>query len=92
MRTTIRLNEELGRRAKKYASRHEQTFTQVIEEALTQLLLNGGPAAPRKRTVLPTVGHSARKMSEAQYRAMIERMYAEEAQRIIGGGRASHRR
>ncbi len=94
MRTTIRMNEELARRARQYAAKHDRTFTQVIEEAVLQLLSNGGGAAtPRKRTVLPTVGgHSGRTMSEAEYRAMIERMYAEDAERIIGGGRASHRR
>lgn len=75
MRTTIRMNEELARRAKQYAAKHDRTFTQVIEEAVMQFLSNGngGSAAPKKRTVLPTVGAaSGRKMTAAQYRKMIE--------------------
>jgi hypothetical protein len=88
MRTTIRMNAELARRAKQYAARNNRTFTQVVEEAITQLLARASSAAPRPKIVLPTAGNArGPKMTEAQYRAMIEEMYDEEAERIWRAGR-----
>lgn len=92
MRTTIRMNEELARRAKQYAARHDRTFTQVIEEAVMQLLTNRAKSAERKSIILPTVGNPQNPVTEAQYRRAIEEMYDDEAKHIIGGDRAPHRR
>ncbi len=91
MRTTIRMNEELGRRVKQYAARHDRTFTEVIEEAVMLLLANGKPAE-QNPIFLPTVGDPHNRVTEAQYRRAIEEMYDEEAMRMIRGCRDSDRR
>lgn len=88
VRTTIRLNEELARRAKQYAARHNRTFTQVVEEAVMELLARAAKAPPRKKIILPTAGlANGPKMTEADLRRMIEKMYDEEAERIWRAGR-----
>ena len=56
MRTTIRLNDELARKAREFASRNGQTFTQLVEEAILDLLNQQQRQRPRKRTILPVVG------------------------------------
>lgn len=87
------MNEELARRAKQYARKHDRTFTQVIEEAVMRLLADGTAAtAPRKPIILPTVGDPSNPITEEQYRQAIEEMYEDEARGIIEGGRASPRR
>ena len=93
MRTTIRMNEDLARRAKQFAARTNRTFTQVVEEAVAEFLTKPAPQQPRARIVLPTSGTaSGKKMTEAEYRAMIEEMYDEEAQRIWKAAHAAPRR
>ena len=88
MRTTIRMNEELARRAKAYAAKHDQTFTQVVEEAIADYLARQADPKPRRRIVLPTAGDPSRRMTEQEYRQMIEGMYEAEAARVIRGPRA----
>ncbi|MBA3273450.1 MAG: hypothetical protein H0T11_06210 [Chthoniobacterales bacterium] len=88
MRTTIRMNEELARRAKQFAARTDRTFTQVVAEAVMELLAKGNHPKPRERIVLPTSGDASHRMTEEEYRAMIEQMYEEEAERYLKGGDA----
>lgn len=38
MRTTVRLDDELMTQVKRYAARHRQTVTSVLEDSLRQLL------------------------------------------------------
>ena len=88
MRTTIRMNEELARRAKAHAARTKRTFTRFVEEAVAEKLAREGKEAPVGRIELPPpVGDPSRKMTDEEYRAIIDRMYAEEAEHIIGLGR-----
>jgi len=54
MRTTIRLDEQLLRRAKEYAARNGRTLTSVIEDALRELLSRGKKSRVREVTRLPT--------------------------------------
>jgi hypothetical protein len=57
MRTTIRLDDELVRRAKRLAARQETTLTAVFEEALKEKLARSeGAELPRERPSLPTFG------------------------------------
>ena len=59
MRTTIRMNPELARQAKALASRSGQTFTQLIERAVAELISkedSGGRGRKRKRIKLLTSG------------------------------------
>ena len=87
------MNEELARRAKEYAARHDRTFTQVIEEAVTRLLAQASGPGLRRKIVLPTAGTAkSPKMTDAQYRALIEEMYDEEAERIWRSGGETSRR
>ena len=53
MRTIIRLDDELHRKAKAYAARHGTTLAALVEEALRARL---APAAarPRRPVTLPT--------------------------------------
>lgn len=93
VRTTIRMNEELARRAKKYAARNKRTFTQVIEEALTNLLAPAKQPATRPRIVLPTSGNAnGAKMTDAQYRALLVQMYDKDAERVWSAGHGPARR
>ena len=86
MRTTIRLNSELTRRAKAYAARHRKTFTETIEEAVSKLVAaDATPARARKRVVLPVVGDPKKRITEQQYREAIQKMYEEDAEYIRRG-------
>jgi hypothetical protein len=89
MRTTIRMNAELARRAKEFASRRQRTFTQFIEDAVADYLARQSKPQSRKKIVLPTVGDPRRRMTKEQYRAMIEQMYDEEAERLARGSGAT---
>ena len=84
MRTTIRMNAELARRAKKYAAEHDSTFTEVVEQAVTRLL--EAPAKPkkRKRIVLPTFGDPSRKMTWEEYQNGIAQAQYEDDQKSLG--------
>jgi hypothetical protein len=90
MRTTIRMNEELARRAKRYAARHRRTFTEVVEQAVAELLAkesSGTRAATAAAPLrLPVVGDPAQRISEEDYRRMIEEMYDEEIREIMRDG------
>jgi hypothetical protein len=85
MRTTIRLNAELARRAKQYAAEKQTTFTHVVEEAITRLLAGGaaGQLRPKRKIRLPIAGNRKRRMTENQYRAVVERMYEQEAESLV---------
>ena len=50
MRTTVRLNDQLLLDAKKFALQHNQTLTDLIENALRQMI----QATPIEPTALPT--------------------------------------
>jgi hypothetical protein len=52
MRTTIRLSDELLRRAKKKAAEDGRTLTSLVEEGLRVVLAEPKPA-PKKRYELP---------------------------------------
>ena len=54
MRTTVRLNEHILRRAKEYAARHGTSLTRVVEDALAEKLSRSQP--PHERPVLPVDG------------------------------------
>ena len=93
MRTTIRMSEDLARRAKQFAERTNRTFTQVVEEAVTEFIAKPPSKEPRPRIVLPTSRTaSGQKMTDAEYRALVEAMYDEEAERIWKAGHATPRR
>jgi len=53
MRTTIRLPEELLRRARKKAAEKGQTLTSLIEEGLKVVLADAGRAPMRSHSRLP---------------------------------------
>jgi len=54
MRTTLDLNTQLVRRAKKAAAERGTTLTAIIEDALREKLTRPGRAATGKRRVLHT--------------------------------------
>lgn len=54
MRTTLDLNDQLVRRAKKVAAERGTTLTAVIEDALREKLSRPAPAPGRKRRTLHT--------------------------------------
>lgn len=55
MRTTIRLDDKLLEMAKKYALEHGKTFTDVVEDALREKIMERSPAKKRSRVKLKTV-------------------------------------
>lgn len=56
MRTTLRLDEDLLARAKKFAIDTDRTLTQVVEDALRMALTKRGPKDSRKAVKLHTCG------------------------------------
>ena len=53
MRTTIRLDDELLKQAKKASERQGRTLTSFIDEAVRQMLARSERPAPRKKVKLP---------------------------------------
>lgn len=88
MRTTIRMNEGLARRAKQHATRTNRSFTQLVEQAVAGLLSQEQKPKPSKRIVLPVSGDPRKRITHAQYQRIIEQMYDEEAEHILKGGGA----
>jgi len=55
-RTTVRLDDQLLREAKKAAAEAGQSLTRLIEEALQQTLILRSTRGRRRRVRLPTYG------------------------------------
>lgn len=87
MRTTIRMNQELAQKVRRLADDSGRTFTAVIEEAVADLLAKQVNHPPRNRPPLPVVGDPTRRVTEDEYRAIIERMLGDDDARHLGGGR-----
>ena len=85
MRTTIRMNNELVRRAKEFARRHRRTFTELIEEAVTDYLARQAKAPPRKPVVLPVGGDPRHKVTPAELKKAVEAAELEYDLKKIGG-------
>ena len=84
------MNEELARKAKQYAARSGSSFTELVEDAITEFVSRAPESArTRKRITFPVSGDPKNRITEAQYRAMVEEMYDEEARRIMRGMRGS---
>lgn len=56
MRTTMRLDDDLLARAKKFAIDTDRTLTQVVEDALRMALAQRGSKVARKAVKLHTCG------------------------------------
>ena len=56
MRTTIRIDDDLHREAKRLALETDRTLTAVIEDALREVLARRNQRAKRRRYGLPTFG------------------------------------
>jgi hypothetical protein len=91
MRTTIRMNEELARRAKAYAARNRQSFTEVVETAVADFLARFPKGKPKKRIVLPVVGDPTHKVDPEELKRAIEQADLEyDLKKIWGVRRAGH--
>ena len=53
MRTTVRLNDDLLREAKKLAAASNRTLTQVLEDSLREMLARRRSAPAQERVTLP---------------------------------------
>jgi hypothetical protein len=85
MRTTIRMNKELARRAKEFASRHRRTFTQLIEDAVTDYLARQARSPARKPIVLPVGGDPRHKVTPEELKKVVEEADLEYDLKKIGG-------
>ena len=56
MRTTIRIDDDVLRGAKKLAFETDRTLTAVIEDALREVLVRRSQSAKRRPVRLPTFG------------------------------------
>jgi hypothetical protein len=82
MRTTIRLKPELARRAKALAKKTDRTFTELMEDAVSDLLekSNGSPAKlPEIPVVTGTTSYTT-----AGLKKMIQQQEFEHDMRRIG--------
>ena len=85
MRTTIRMNQDLARRARERAALSGQSFTQLVEKAVSQYL--DKPEKPRRRKkkiVLPTFGDPNKRMTWEEYKAGVEAADLEDDLRSLG--------
>jgi Arc/MetJ family transcription regulator len=81
MRTTIRIDDELFRQAKRTAAETGRTLTEVVEDALRQTLAPRQLNARRKRIVLPTFdgGHVRPGVDLDDSAALLDIMEADDA-------------
>jgi hypothetical protein len=56
MRTTIRLDDDLLKEAKRVAAASGRTLTELVEDSLRETLARRKAASDRPRVVLPTSG------------------------------------
>jgi len=82
MRTTIRMKPELARRAKAYARKTERTFTELVEDALTDLL-DRDHETPVKLPEL-TVVHGTMPVSNEDLRKAIAELDLEDDLKRVG--------
>jgi hypothetical protein len=59
MRTTVSIDEDLLRQAKRIAVDSDRTLSEVVSEALREMLLRK-KLPPRKRVRITTAGHNSR--------------------------------
>jgi hypothetical protein len=66
------MNPELARQAKALASRSGQTFTQIVERAVAELISKDRTKShKRKRIRLPVFGDPSRKMTWDEYQRLV---------------------
>ena len=82
MRTTIRMNETIARRAKQYAARTNRSFTELVEEAV--LTFMSQPAPKPRRINLPVAGDPQHKVTLEEIQAAIDETDAEFYMKKIG--------
>ena len=84
MRTTLRIDDELLKEAKRIALESDRTLTQVIEDSLRETLARRKAFAgrKRKRVELPTSGHGGLRpgVSLESYGALLDYLDAHEAE------------
>ena len=56
MRTTIRLDDELLKEAKRIAAESDRTLTEVIEDSLRETFARRKTSRDRKKVILPSSG------------------------------------
>lgn len=82
-RTTVRLRDDLKRKAKRFAAERNLPFTALLEEALPAYL---GPLPVRRRksrTRLPVCGDPTRKLSREEYLKRVKEMEDDDSRRFI---------
>jgi hypothetical protein len=82
MRTTIRMKPELARRAKAYARKTDRTFTELVEDAITDLLDRQNPR-PVELPPIPVV-HGTKPFSTEDLKRLIEEQEFEHDMHRIG--------
>jgi hypothetical protein len=78
------MNNELARRAKQYAAKHDRTFTQLVEDAVSRLISDPPKPRRRKKIVLPTFGDPSKKLTWEQFQAAVEETQLEDDLRSLG--------
>ena len=71
MQTTIRLDEVLARRMKELARQTDRSFTDLVEEAVTDLMAKHASSPKRKRVALPVYG-GKRPVTDEQLRQAVQ--------------------
>lgn len=72
MRTTIRMNETLRRQVMYVAKKERKTFTELVEEAMTELVTKRRVRPRRERINLPVFGNPGKKITAKQLKEAIE--------------------
>ena len=79
---TIRMQPDLARRAKAYARKRQQTFTQIVEEAVARLL-DADSASALKLPPMPVV-RGKTQISERELRRVVEALEVEDDRKRLG--------
>jgi len=83
-RTTVRLRDDLKRKARRIAAERNLTFTALLEEEL-RAHLGPRPARRRKpRNKLPVFGDPSRRISHKEYLKVVKQMEDDDIRRFSG--------
>jgi hypothetical protein len=83
--TTIRLQPELARRAKAFARKTDRSFTELVADALSEVM-NRGTQGPEKLPPIPVV-YGTKPFSTEDIKHLIEQMDMEYDLKKLGGSR-----
>lgn len=86
MKAVVEFDESVGRQLESMASREGKTVEEIVRDAAISLLSRRAePDTGRGRVELPVAGDAAHRMTDAEFRQMIEEAGRDDDLRRMGG-------